>query len=201
MVSALKVFSRPTLPGGELQHGDVLAFYGTDWTSRVIELATRGPSHVGIIVEHDGAPLVVESTTLCPWPCAILGNRTSGVQAHHWEDRILTYPGRIDRLRLAPHWQLVPAESAMLADLLLRHWIGRPYDLRGALISASKFFKLTRWMPYPDMSSQFCSELVAAVLMRINRMPIANPARYNPAGLIRALRACGTYSAPVTIHQ
>ena len=32
--------------------GDLLIFYGRDFSSRVIEWATRGPSHVGIVCPH-----------------------------------------------------------------------------------------------------------------------------------------------------
>src|SRR6185436_10032410 len=32
--------------------GDLLLFYGRDFSSRVIEWATRGPSHVGIVCPH-----------------------------------------------------------------------------------------------------------------------------------------------------
>ncbi len=201
MVSALKLFEKPTLPGGKLQHGDVLAFYGRDIISRIIECATRGPSHVAIVCEYDGAPLIIESTTLCKWPCAIRGVQTDGVQAHHWEDRILEYPGRIERFRLSEHWQLTPAEHSMLKDMLLRYWMGLPYDMRGAILSGTKVLKFVRRWREANLAKQFCSELVAAVLMRLNRMPISDPALYNPAGLIRQLRRCGTYSAPIVIHE
>lgn len=198
----IKLYRPPTAPPHpRLRHGDVLFFYGRDLISRIIEVATRGPSHVAIVCEHQGRQLIVESTTLCPWDCVITGKRIDGVQAHYWQDRIATYPGRVDRLRLLPHWELTAEESALMSHLLIDHWIGRPYDLRGALISGTKFLKLTRWVRYPDLGSQFCSELVAAVLMRLGRLPLGNAQIYNPASLVRALRRCGTYAAPVTIHE
>lgn len=79
--------------------GDLLLFYGRDLSSRVIEWATRGPSHVGIVCPHLRPPdlscaggsgetgtggeerretlaprpgdtlLLFESTTLCDLPC------------------------------------------------------------------------------------------------------------------------------------
>jgi hypothetical protein len=51
-------------------------------------------------------------------------------------------------------------------------------------------------MPYPDLDSLFCSELCAAALMRLHRMPLSNPSLFNPASLVREVRRCGTYGAP-----
>jgi len=55
-------------------------------------------------------------------------------------------------------------------------------------------------MPYPDLGSLFCSELCAAALMRLHRMPLENPSAYNPASLVRELRRCGTYGTPQPIR-
>ena len=54
--------------------GDLLLFYGRDFSSRVIEWATRGPSHVGIVCPHrlaGGGPRVIgdeRRETLAPHP-------------------------------------------------------------------------------------------------------------------------------------
>jgi hypothetical protein len=64
-------------PKSEIQFepGDLLLFYGRDLTSRMIELATRGPSHIGIVLPiYSRGLLLVESTTLCDQP------RQSGTQ-------------------------------------------------------------------------------------------------------------------------
>jgi hypothetical protein len=178
--------------------GDLLIFYGRDFSSRVIEWATRGPSHVGIVCPHvsaTGAMLLFESTTLCDLPCLLTGKRISGVQAHEPASRIAGYAGSVALLRLAPAWRLNPREVDLLHDWLL-HVANEPYDLRGALISGTRFFKWTALMPYPDLDSLFCSELCAAALMRLHRMPLANPSLYNPASLVREVRRCGTYGAP-----
>jgi hypothetical protein len=219
--------------------GDLIVFYGRDLTSRVIEWATRGPSHVGIVCSgarrgkpHDGrkrkdnqstlrahkavsglpssrftkaqptqttTPLLFESTTLCDEPCALAGRRVSGVQAHDPRSRIATYPGRVALVRLTPAWRLTDHEVDRLRDWLLAV-ASEPYDLRGALLSGTRLFKWTALMPYPDLGSLFCSELCAAALMRLYRMPLANPSLYNPASLVRELRRCGTYGAPVSLH-
>ncbi len=176
--------------------GDLLIFYGRDFTSRVIEWATRGPSHVGIVCPHgDHGPVLFESTTLCDLPCLLTGTCVQGVQAHEPAARVAAYPGAVARLRLAQAWRLNEAEIAILHDWLM-HVAHEPYDMRGAIVSGTRLFKWTALMPYPDLESLFCSELCAAALMRLARMPLENPSVYNPASLVRELRRCGTYGAP-----
>lgn len=187
--------------------GDLLVFYGRDFTSRVIEWATRGPSHVGIICPHPGQPgaepgggrlLLFESTTLCDEPCVLAGKCIQGVQAHDPRSRVAGYRGTAALLRLMPAWRLADREIGLLHDWLMRV-ASEPYDLRGALLSGTKLFKWTACMPYPDLESLFCSELCAAALMRLQRLPLANPSLYNPASLVREVRRCGTYRAPVRL--
>ena len=212
--------------------GDLVIFHGRDFSSRVIEWATRGPSHVGIVCPHEqgvegikkveesksdfsstpsnsstlstsGATtnmLLFESTTLCDEPCLLTGKQTSGVQAHEPESRIASYAGGVAQLRLSPAWRLHPREVALLHDWLMRV-ASEPYDLHGALLSGTRVFKWTALMPYPDLESLFCSELCAAALMRLHRLPLTNPGLYNPASLVREVRRCGTYGAPRTLKQ
>jgi hypothetical protein len=190
----------PPLPkGGNFDAGDLLIFYGRDFTSRIIEWATRGPSHVGIVCPHgDYGPVLFESTTLCETPCLLTGSCVQGVQAHEPANRIASYPGTVARLRLARAWRLNDEEIGLLHDWLM-HVAHEPYDLRGALVSGTRLFKWTALMPYPDLESLFCSELCAAALMRLARMPLENPSVYNPASLVREVRRCGTYVAPRVI--
>jgi hypothetical protein len=200
--------------------GDLLIFYGRDLSSRVIEWATRGPSHVGIVCPHAlavppsggadraaGPPeggttnmLLFESTTLCDEPCALTGKRISGVQAHEPKSRIAGYPGDAALVRLMPAWRLSRREVELLHHWLM-HVASEPYDLRGALISGTRLFKWTALMPYPDLGSLFCSELCAAALMRLHRLPLSNASLYNPASLVREVRRCGTYGAPQVIKK
>ena len=227
--------------------GDLVIFHGCDWSSRVIEWATFGPSHVGIVCPHEqgvegvkkveesnssafsttstpstraavsgvmpdacgfasaegGSPrdmLLFESTTLCDEPCVLTGKHTSGVQAHEPLSRIASYPGDVALLRLTPAWRLHPREVDLLHDWLMRV-ASEPYDLRGALASGTRLFKWTALMPYPDLESLFCSELCAAALMRLQRLPLSHPGLYNPASLVRAVRRCGTYGAPRRLRK
>ena len=192
----------------DFQPLDLLACYGTDAKARSITwltasaLAPRrlrlGPSHVGVICERHGSPLWIESTTLCRHPCAVMGRPISGVQAHLPEMRIDDYVqagGRVDVYRLSPVDRLSQPESELLTRILVRHFIGQQatYDLGGALLSGTRLFKRTRLLPAADLNELFCSELVAAVLMRLGRLNRSNPTRYNPACLLRQLVREGTY--------
>lgn len=190
----------PARASNDWRPGDLLVFWGRGWTSRVIEAATRGPSHVGIIAPRSpvGDLLLFESTTLCDLPCEINHVPHCGVQAHKPTDRLANYDGGISLMRLTPAWELQTAEVDRLTGLL-RGLVGLGYDTPGALISGTKCLRLSRLMPYPDLGSLFCSELCAHVLMRVGRLPLDNASGYSPATLVRRLRRCGTYSAPTAL--
>lgn len=181
------------------QPGDVLAFYGTDLVSRVIEYATFGPSHVGIIAYHNGSPTLFESTTLCPIPCLVTGKQTDGVQAHYPADRIANYPGRVERLELTPVWRMSSQQADELHQILM-HLIGTPYSMNLAILSGTRLLKWSRFLPYADDASVFCSEMVAAVLMRLGRLCVSNPEKFNPANLVRSLRWSGVYGKPEVVR-
>ena len=197
-----------TLREEEFQPGDLLACYGTEFVAKAISYGTAslfaprrlriGSSHVAVICPYGDQPLWVESTTMCGHSCVILGHPVSGMQAHFPEDRIRDYVedgGRVDVYRLSPIDSLSKSESKLLSRILIRHFIGRmvTYDMGGALLSGTRLFKHTRLFPKADLHQLFCSELVAAVLMRLGRMNRANPTRYNPATLLRQLVREGTY--------
>lgn len=185
----------PRVSASRFQPGDLLAFYGRDLVSRVIELATCGPSHVGIVCDM-GGPMLVESTTLCELPCAVTGECLAGVQAHRPWDRIGNYVGRVVHVPLSPVWRLSRSESEFLTAMLAQHWIGKPYELAGAILSGTRLLKWSRLLPYPDGSSAFCSHLVAACLQRLGRMPLRRASAFNPASLIRLERRLGVYERP-----
>lgn len=199
---------------------DIAACHGTGLAAQTIRYATAallapprlriGPSHVATVCEYQQQMLWIESTTLCPHPCEITGRRITGCQAHHPETRIADYlaaGGRVDLYRLSPIEKLSRDERDLLSRILVRHFVGREitYDLGGALLSGTRLFKLTRLLPAADLHALFCSELVAAVCMRLGRMNRANPTRYSPAGLLRELVRQGTYqwchTFPPSAHQ
>jgi hypothetical protein len=192
----------------DLQPGDIAACYGGDLVSRVIRLATASlvaprrlrlpPSHVAILCHHGGRPVWVESTTLCPHPCLLRRLHVSGVQAHRPEDRVRDYTlsrGRVDLYRLVDVNSLSRAESLLLSRILIEHFVqrGLTYDYGGAVLSGTRVFQLTRLFPGADLERLFCSELIAAVLMRLGRLNRANPARFHPGRLLRTLVRTGVY--------
>lgn len=188
--------------------GDIAACYGSDWTSRFISWGTAacfgptrlriGPSHVAILCEYAGDLAWVESTTLCDSPCLIRGTPVAGAQAHRPRDRIRDYlqpNGRVDLYRLTSINRMSPTESELLTALLIEHFVrpGKQYDMAGALLSGTRAFQLSRFFPGANLDELFCSELVAAVAMRLNRMNHSNPTRFNPARLLRELVRSGKY--------
>lgn len=192
----------------QLLPGDIAACFGTDLTGRVISwgtaslLAPRGlriaPSHVAICCEHEEQVVWVESTTLCGHACLVRGRPVSGVQVHRPHTRIADYErsgGRVDIYRLADIQRLSSAESRLLTRILIDHFVRRAvsYDLGGAMLSGTRVFQLTRCFPSASLDELFCSELVAAVLMRMGRMNHANPTRFHPGRLLRELVRQGTY--------
>lgn len=187
---------------------DIAACYGTGFTAKAISYGTAsllapprlkiGPSHVATFCEYQQRMVWIESTTLCPHPCEITGRPINGCQAHHPETRIADYladGGRVDLYRLSPIEKLSKEERELLSRILIRHFVGREvtYDLGGALLSGTRLFKRTRLLPSADLNELFCSELVAAVCMRLGRMNRSNPTQFNPACLLRELVRNGTY--------
>lgn len=176
-----------------------------------------GPSHVALLIPgrlpldllggHDldetfrsrdqpcRSILWSESTTLCPRPCLVANETVSGVQFHSPGSRIGDYcdhGGRVDLYRLATIHRFLPEEQARLTALLMS-LRGTQYDYPGALLSGTRVWQLTRLFPTASLEQLFCSELIAAVLMRMNRLNHDNPTRYSPARLLRELLRTGKY--------
>lgn len=209
MVAALALHqpdSADTLDGA-FQPGDIAACYGRDLPSRFISGVTTslfapaglrlGPSHVALLIKYRDRDLWVESTTLCRHPCEIQCRPVAGVQAHVPANRVDDYVsngGRVVLYRLVGLNKLAAAESTLLTGIVLRHVLGRrsAYDLRGALVSGSRLLRL---LPGAKLDELFCSELVAALLMRLGRMNHSNPARYHPGRLLRELVRHGIYES------
>lgn len=188
--------------------GDITACYGSDGASRVISLATSSllgpdglrwsPSHVALCCGYQGGVVWIESTTLCSHPCLVQQRVVSGVQVHDPADRISDYlgeGGQVRVFRLRELHAFDPDEDELVTRLLVGQFVRQQvtYDLRGALLSGTRVFQWTRLFPRADLESLFCSELIAAVLMRLGRMNHANPSRYNPGRLLRELVRTGVY--------
>jgi hypothetical protein len=182
----------------EFETGDLLFFYGRGLISWGIELATWGPSHVGIVCGFHGLgnEILVEATTLCNLPCLVTQKIQRGVQFHQVQDRLANYDGRIERMRLLPGWNLDHYRAGRMAKALWRLQ-GHGYTRDGAGLSAApSWFKASRLFPYPDLGSVFCSELCAHALMQAGLLPPDNPAVYNPASLMHDVRRRALYGPP-----
>lgn len=198
------------------QPGDIAACYGRDLVSRTISwgcaslIAPRGlrlgPSHVAMICHQHGRPLWVESTTLSPRPCLVRGEPVAGVQVHDPMDRVADYlcaGGRVDIYRLVDFWRFTPEESDALTYWLVDYCVDRgiSYDMSGAILSGRRLtVRLLPWLG-ADLHTLFCSELVAAVLARMNRINHSNAARFHPARLLRRVVSTGHYERVRTFDQ
>lgn len=191
-----------------LQPGDLIPCWGTSRQCRAISWGTAsafgprrlriGPSHVAIAANWQGQTVWIESTTLCPHRCLVLGDVVNGCQAHRPEERVADYVnagGRVEVYRLSPIDSLDVLEERLLSTILMHHFVMKRvgYDVGGAMISGTRLLKLTRFMPGADLQQLFCSELCAAVLQRLGRMNRSNPTRFNPACLMRRVVTEGTY--------
>ncbi|QGJ71055.1 Hypothetical protein PBC10988_27580 [Planctomycetales bacterium 10988] len=178
------------------QPGDLVAFSGNSWVGRFIRLITLSRfSHVGIICFHQGRPLLIESTTLSPFPCLLTGKRIHGVQAHDPYRVLQRGLSRIWVCRLQRHEELAPSESERLTAFLLR-FLHFEYDTPGALLSGTRFLKRRWWASREDLTRLFCSELCAAALKHIRRFPLVNASVINPSELIREGVRLGIYQPP-----
>ena len=132
------------------------------------------------------------------------GVSVAGAQAHEPDERIADYVqhgGRVDIYRLTHFHRLTVEESRLLTRLVLDEFIdpGISYDMGGALLSGTRVFQCSRFFPGANLEQLFCSELVAAVIMRLNRMNHSNPSRYHPARLLRELVNTGKYERVATL--
>lgn len=188
----------------------MIACWGADHVSRVISFGTMrllaprglryGPSHVAMIAHHHtiGRPLWCESSTLSTFPCVINGERAEGCQAHYPEQRMIEIEnagGRVEIYRLAPIFELDTGESGLLSDIVFKHLIRNRvrYDWPHVVLAGTRVIKRTALMPAESRDAVFCSEMVAAVLMRLGRLCLDNPTKYSPADLLRVLVRNGTY--------
>lgn len=185
-------------PTVTLNSGDILAFGGRGLVSKVIRAWTCSRiSHVGIVCERAGVPLLWESTTLSDLPCMLCGRFTRGVQAVIPSERIARYDGHVWRLRVKR-----PLESWQIARLLgfLSLQDGVRYDLLQAL-SAARWLRWV-WGSHENWQSWFCSELVIAALVECDVLPAIvarSPAAWRPSNVVKRLPGWGAYHAEMEV--
>jgi hypothetical protein len=138
-------------------------------------------SHVGLVWRSraDDLVLVLESTTLSTAPDLSSGRFRAGVQLSLLSQRLGSYEGEIYLRRFM---EIVDQDRLELASRFRREFYGRPYeksqlDLLGAAFG---------WGGEEDLSSVFCSELVAEFYQRWGVLDSTPPSdNYSPADFAR----------------
>jgi hypothetical protein len=158
--------------------GDLFAFGGATWDSRVIKLVGRAPvSHTALVMAilPDG-----------PWVMEAVGN---GVRRAPVALRAETYNGDVWYVPLSEAARARLNVHAMVEFLLAQE--GKEFDHIQMLPAAIDVAESKRtpggWMHTPeDLTALFCSELVTAGLKAGGVLPPEiNPSETTPAELIR----------------
>ena len=159
----------------ELKTGDIVLFSGIERNSRLIKVCTNSKwSHVGLIIEsqkHDFLTMW-ESSNRKGIEDVEAGEHREGVRLVSFHDRVNTFQGEISVRKLL---------GGMLTDENLSSLIefknelsGRPYERnKFELIKASNGLALRN--KNEDLSSLFCSELVAEAYQRLGLLSEEKP--------------------------
>lgn len=182
----------------DLKAGDILGFCGYNHISDIINIGTLGLprfsiSHVGILGEYKGELVLFESTTLDNLPCLIQGKLFKGTQAHHIDERVKSYHGKVWHYALTR--PLYDFEKDRLNSFLLGT-IGIPYDQIGAFRASDHWSWIEQWFHEENLSSIFCSEWCAAAHNDIGIFSTSDASRWSPNRLIRAERWHGLLHRP-----
>ncbi len=165
---------------GSLRTGDIVLFSGKGGLSTGIKHFTRCKwSHVGMVLalEEFDLHMLWESTTLSNIADAETGKELRGVQLVPLSERIRRYDGEVAIRRL-----IVDREPGMgLALAELRQEIkGRPYE-ENVLELVRSAYDGPFGANTEDLSSLFCSELVAEAYQRMGLLPESLPSNeYTP---------------------
>ncbi len=152
----------------ELKTGDIVLFGGKSFVSWLIKKITKNKySHIGMVLKIEGFDFVAlwESTTLNNTP-DIFQKKRKGVQIIQLSNRIENYKGRV-AIRLLGGYDFTEKDNEIISELR-REINDKPYEknlwsLAKSAIDLSFFGKNKK----QDLSSVFCSELVAEAYMRL----------------------------------
>ena len=158
---------RYSLARHKIRTGDLILFKGEGLLSRLIMTFTGPRSHIGIVVRSESPDMVLllESTTLSKAKDVELGSVVRGVQLVNLSERLRSYDGELYWRPIAPEFQNGLVETLME---FRREFAGVPYeehklDLVKTLV--------TQVQGVEDLSSFFCSELVAEAYQRLGFLP------------------------------
>ncbi len=165
----------------KLDTGDLVFFSGQSTASRSIQLVTRSRwSHIGLVVRISAWDQVLlwESTPVHDLKDVFSGRESVGVQCVFLSERLKRYPGGAAFRSLR-----VERTEAMLSELrnFRAAMRGRPYETSTMELALSAYDG-----PFgrneEDLSSLFCSELVAEAYQRMGLLDPETPANeYTPA--------------------
>lgn len=160
-----------------LKTGDVVLFQGTGIIPRVVRWWTGSPkwSHIAIVVRsHDiDAVFCFESTTLNRVGDIVAGEKVRGVQLSPLSARIKKFKGEVAIRALEKPLSKTQEKSIFE---LVKELRGRPYErdkLQLLGVASNR---------HEDLTSVFCSELVAEAFQRVGLLPSDRPSNtYYPA--------------------
>ncbi len=153
-----------------IQTGDIILFSGKGGISTGIKWMTNSPwSHVGMALRITGWDLVMlwESTTLSNIRDVETGEEKQGVQLVPLSERLKRYDGAVCVRHL-----IVDRDNSMLSKLeAFRHDMkGRPYE-KSKIELLKAAYDGPLGLNQEDLSSLFCSELVAEAYQRMGLLP------------------------------
>lgn len=156
----------------KIQPGDLIAFGGMGWASKIIKWKTgSNVSHVGVashMNDKHGRMMIMESTSL---------DGKKGVQMNRLSKRVEQYNGHV--------WWFPLSEEARKKLSLVAFWKflwaqdGKKYDYLQAPMSATLFWARE------DFGKLFCSELVAGAYEASGILPNINASEITPDDLCR----------------
>ncbi len=176
----------------QFKSGDIIAFSGRNFLSDIINIGTYGIprwsiSHVGIVAGGHytcGDTLIYEALP-------------KGVEVRNVNSIIKQYNGRVWVYPL--YRKLYLDEEDRLSEFLL-NIVGYPYDKEGAGRSAGFLFATIQALfRGQDLSTFFCSELIANKLSEIGIHPVTNASKWSPNRLVRDLRRDRVVCKPIRI--
>ncbi|MCC6130175.1 MAG: hypothetical protein IT186_09635 [Acidobacteria bacterium] len=153
-----------------IQTGDIILFSGKGGISTGIKWMTNSRwSHVGMALRITGWDLVMlwESTTLSNIRDVETGEEKQGVQLVPLSERLKRYDGAVRVRHL-----IVDRDNSMLSKLeAFRHDMkGRPYE-KSKIELLKAAYDGPLGLNQEDLSSLFCSELVAEAYQRMGLLP------------------------------
>ncbi len=175
----------------QFKSGDIIAFSGRNFLSDIINIGTYGIprwsiSHVGIVCKEPS------------WEDEYIFEALPyGVDIHRISGSVDRYKGRV---WVYPLYRKLYYHELELFYKLLIGTVGIPYDKLGAGRSAGFLFSsIQALFRGQDLSTFFCSELIANKLSEIGIHPVTNASKWNPNRLVRDLRNDRVVCKPIRL--